>query len=51
MLANLRQHGTVFNLSDDQSFVDDLLSADLEPGLQVNETPEPSSDVTFEDED
>lgn len=49
MLANLKQHGTVFNLSDDQSFVDDLLSADIDPNLESTENL--SSDVTFEDED
>lgn len=51
MLDNLKQHGTVFNLTDDLSFVDDLLSADLETGLQVAENPNLTSDVTFEEED
>lgn len=51
MLDNLKQHGTVFNLNDDQNYVDNLLNTELEANLQVTEHPEPTSDVTFEDED
>lgn len=51
MVANLKQHGTVFNLTDD-NFVNDLLNVDVGVGINVAEHPElPSSDKTFEDED
>lgn len=51
MVENLKHNGIVFNMNDDQSFVDDLLNADLGETLQVTENPEPTSDKTFEDED
>lgn len=50
MVKNLKEHGTVFNMADD-NFINDLLSADLGEGINVTENLEPSSDKTFEDED
>lgn len=46
MVANLKEHGTVFNLADD-NMVEDILNIDIsEEGLEVSEDPE----ETFEDE-
>lgn len=47
MIDNLKQHGTVFNLNDDQSFIDDLLNIDLKLDNEIKEAP---SDETFEEE-
>lgn len=53
MLKNLLQTGTVFDYSaDDQSFVDDLLSADVGNIIQIHDgQAETSLDKSFEDED
>lgn len=48
MIANLKDHGTVFNMTDD-GFADDLL--DLEVAENPIEVMEPNSDKTFEDTD
>lgn len=49
MIENLKHHGTVFNLADDNT--EDMLSADVGVGLNVTEAPESRSDLTFEEED
>lgn len=49
MIENLKEHGTVFNLADDNA--EDMLSADVGVGLNVTEAPGPRSDKTFEEED
>jgi hypothetical protein len=49
MVSNLKNHGTVFNLSDDGQAADDLLNADV-GGLEVSEKDLGSDLQDFEDE-
>ena len=53
MIENLKHTGTVFDYKvDDQNFINDMLSADINDALQVTEGEyPPSSDKTFEEED
>lgn len=48
MIANLKHHGTVFNMADDGA-ADDLLDAEV--GEEPLEVSEPNPDKTFEDSD
>ena len=47
MLRNLKDHGSVFNNSNDKSYADDLLNLDISDGITVRED---SLDKTFEDD-
>jgi hypothetical protein len=50
MVANLKNHGTVFNMNNDGQAADDLLNADVSGDLEVSEKDLDPSLEDFEDE-
>ena len=49
MVANLKNHGTEFNMTDDHQ-IDDLLNLDIEEPIEVEDVKDKDADEDFENE-